>query len=164
MSGFHWNGTSLQFSLCKNRMERRSHCVTSEKWVGGAKFGITHVPTHSVSLSCVYILFWNLIHTSQKTRSNLLPKKWLILWREIISVYFKNDAKQTNGTCAKKRGNFIHKWVAYTVNTGLWKFGITMCLYSMVCWVTAAKCGLWTNGIKQELALQETDRLHAFGL
>jgi hypothetical protein len=39
-----------------------------------------------------------------------------------------------------------------------------MFLYSAVYWVAAAKCGLWVNGIKQELALQETDRLHVFGL
>jgi len=34
----------------------------------------------------------------------------------------------------------------------------------MVYWVTAAKRGLCINGIKQELAFQETDRLHAFAL
>jgi hypothetical protein len=37
-------------------------------------------------------------------------------------------------------------------------------MYGMPYWNAAAKSELWINGIKQELALQETDRLLAFGL
>jgi len=159
MSGFHWNGISGQLSLWQNRMERRSHCGTLTKWVGGVKLGITQVPTHTVNIRSVYIYFKNLSHTSQKKLSNVITKNWLILWREIIAVYFKKLSKQINTTCTKKRRYFIHKWVAYTANSGLWKCGINMCLCSEVYWVAAAKCGLWINGIKKNWCCKgQTDR------
>jgi hypothetical protein len=82
---------------------------------------------------------------------------WLIFWKEIIVVCFKNLTKKINNMCAKQHRNFIDKWVAHTINTGLWKVDITMCLYSIVYRVTAARSGLWINGIKQDLALQERE-------
>ena len=93
-------------------------------------------------------------------------KKQLLLCRVILFfclfyVYFENLSKQIKKIVWKPR-KFILMWAAYTVNSGLWKFVINICLYSIVYWVTAAKGGLWINGIEQELALQVTDRLHAF--
>ena len=158
MSGFHWNGISGQFSLWQTRMERRSHCGTRKMWVGGVKLGNTHVSKQSGPKFCLYIILKFKIYIIENTL-HFITKK---LANSVKRIFFLNFTKHINTTCTKKRRNFIHEWIGYTVNTGLCKFVITMCLYRLVYWVTAAKGGLWINGIEQELALQVTDRLHAF--
>ena len=76
------------------------------------------MPKQTVSLRFVihYSKFKSYI--TENTLYFQSKNNWLILLREIFAVYFKKLTKQINTMSAKKRGYFIYKLVAYTVNSG----------------------------------------------